>query len=221
MPQENAPSNEMAIILSLVRLESARRLVARTFEILEILPGFTLGGWFCARFSAPGGDRVEIGRMHAIGAFEEKRGFLLEPVTGGRGKPSARWVSEEGSSTICVEGEGLTWIEMRVTPRIRRVPIRMGFPFILARETGFPSIIVYQTHQFELATSRVVVPRESPLRAYPHGLKIATLCWQSATVFSEDRLEMVRSERLAVPDPLCEATPRASVPFMRDEEGVR
>ena len=221
MPQENAPSNEMVIILSLVRLESARRLVARTFDILEILPGFTLGGWFCARFAAPGADRVEVGRIHAIGAFEEKRGFLLEPVTGGRGKASARWGSEAGASTICVEGNGSSWIEMRVTPRIPKVPIRTGFPFILARETAFPSIIVYQAHQFDLATSRVVLPRESPLRSYPRGVKIVTLCWQSATVFSEDRLEMVRSERLAVPDPLCEATPLASVPYLRGEEAVR
>lgn len=211
----------MAIILSLVRLESARRLVARPFDILEILPGFTLGGWFCARFAAPGSDRVEIGRILAIGAFEEKRGFLLEPVTGGKGKPSARWAWNGGASTISVEGDGSSWIEMRVTARIPKVPIRMGFPFILAQGTGFPTSVVYQARQFDLATSRVVIPRESPLRSYPRGVKIATLCWQSATVFSEDRLDIVRSERLAVPEPLCEATPRASIQYLRGEKAVR
>ena len=160
MPQENAPSNEMAIILpSCAWSPPGASLPARS-RYWRSCPGLPWAAGFAPAFPRP----AAIGWRSDVCArdrgFRGEKGLPPGAGHGGGGSRPRDGFSEGGSSTICVEGEGLSWIEMRVTPRIRRVPIRMGFPFILARETGFPSIIVYQTHQFELATSRVVIPRE-------------------------------------------------------------
>ncbi|MHB8174744.1 MAG: hypothetical protein ACYDFU_09850 [Nitrospirota bacterium] len=181
------------IILYLVPIKKIKGQVPEQLEVLEVVPGFTLGGIYAARYWSRGRDFVsEFGLMQSYVRFGDKKGFFIDhfcmdknPASEGC-SGSFSWGGKGRLVTLNVSAEGADLIDIKMRPLIKDIPFTGTLPFLCLKGNN----VVYHHNHFisriGISLSKVVLPSGSHLRDFPFGPKLFTVFWDTSNIVFQE-----------------------------------
>jgi hypothetical protein len=176
-------------ILYLVPVKKVKERIPEPLKVSEVVPGYTLGGLYAARYGR-GKDMVsEFGLMPAYVQFGDKKGYFTEnfcmdnkPVGEGCSCGSFKWGGSEKLITLEVGSKGSGLASIRMRPLISNIPFTGTLPFLCLKGTN---VVYLQNHlisRIGISLSDVDMPADSPLKDFPFGPKLITVFWDTSNV---------------------------------------
>jgi hypothetical protein len=176
-------------VFYLVPAKDVRDKVPHPLKVSEVVPGFTIGGLYAARYGAVTNSLSEFGLLQAYVSYGDKKGFFMRNFCM-EGKESAdgcgcgafswdaggKWLSLEVSSG----GERL--VNLRMRPIVQGIPFSANMPFLCVKGNN---VVYFQNHfisKIGISNSKVTVPEGSPLMGYPFRYKLISTFWDTANV---------------------------------------
>ncbi|MBI5191563.1 MAG: acetoacetate decarboxylase family protein [Nitrospirae bacterium] len=184
-------------VMYLIPSGKVRPLVPAPFAVSDVLPGFTIGGLYAARYAT--GDNTfksEFGVLPAYVKYGERRGFFMScfcqdetASCAGRGPwgldktPGVfSWDVSERAISLDVTTPGGPLAGIRLRPIVNRTPFGTTFPILCVKGESVVFFKNYLASNIGFATSSVHIPPESPLAGFPLGLKLVSTFWDASNV---------------------------------------
>lgn len=178
------------LILYLTPSKAVSSLVSEPLQIVDILPNYTLGGFFGAfyRTSTESNSRplLEFNIITALTRWKEKRGFYLSPVDLST-RPELIWEKKRnGISMVGRKGFSL-YISLSIMPITPRIPLRFHLSFIETKGEGIISPKIIPVTKMALSSSSIDIPSSSPLAGLPFKGKVLAIVFSLDQVIEEEK----------------------------------
>jgi hypothetical protein len=188
-------------VLYLIPSKRVRPLIPPHIEIVEVLPGMTLGGIYAARF--PQGDNVlnEFGVMSAYVRHESRKGYFLDHFcvdhSGSAGscmihdgpacgESDFTWEFSGNGISLDVTSGGESMVSVQMTPRLRRLPISSCFHFLCVKGQNVVFFKNRLATSIGLSTTTVTIPESSPLADLSLKYKLVSTYWEASNVVKRE-----------------------------------
>ena len=180
-------------ILYLVPVKKVKDRIPEPLTVSEVVPGFTLGGIYAARYGRGKNVMSEFGLLPAYVQFGDKKGFFTDnfcmdnkPAGNGCGSGQFKWGGNAKLITLDVASRGSGLISIRMRPLISNIPFTGTLPFLCLKGTN---VVYLQNHlisRIGISLSDVVMPEDSPLKSFPFGPKLITIFWDTSNVIYKE-----------------------------------
>lgn len=176
-------------ILYLVPVKKVKERIPELLKVSEVVPGFTLGGLYAARYGRGKDMMSEFGLMPAYVQFGDKKGFFTDhfcmdnkPAGDGCSCGQFKWGGSDKLITLEVGSRGSGLASIRMRPLISNIPFTGTLPFLCLKGTN---VVYLQNHlisRIGISLSDVEVPGDSPLKDFPFGPKLITVFWDTSNI---------------------------------------
>lgn len=185
------------LILYLTPSKVVSPLISEPLHIIEVLPNYTLGGFFGALYHTDSENNpvlatgrgpvplIEFSIITALIRCNEKKGFYLSPVARIT-RPELMW-EKRGLGFSLWEREGFpSYISLRVMPITPRIPLRFNLPFIEMKGEGVVLDRILPVTKMAFSSSSIHIPPSSPLSGLPFKFKIFSIIFSLDQVVVEE-----------------------------------
>jgi len=180
------------LILYLTPSKAISSMVSESLQIVDILPNYTLGGFFGAFYHTDieTGSRplLEFDIIPALTRWKEKRGFYLNPPDLGA-RPELTWEKKRNVISLVGRNGFSPYISLTIMPITPGLPLRFHLSFIEVKGEGIILPKILPVTKMALSLSSIHIPPSSPLSGLPFKGKVL------AITFSLDQV-MVGEPRL-------------------------
>jgi hypothetical protein len=189
-------------ILYLVPVKKVTGLIPEPLRAAEVIPGFTVGGFYAARYGSRSGQAVsEFGLMPAYVRLGDKKGFFMRhfcmdnrPAKEGCSCGNFSWKEDGKSIALDVSSEESGLVSIRMRPVLNNIPFTGALPFLYEKGNN---IVYLQNHlisRIGVSFSKVTLPEDSPIKGFPFGPKLVTAFWDTSNiVYKEPELTAQRA----------------------------
>ncbi|MGA2192210.1 MAG: hypothetical protein ABSG42_02385 [Nitrospirota bacterium] len=162
-------------------------------QVIEILPGFTIGGLYAARYG-DGKDAVsEFGVLQSYVHYGDKRGFFIRHYCmEGKSSPegcagnSFKWERAGNSWTVKISTGGSELIDLRVHPVLKGIPFNGTIPFLCVKGNSVAFLQNHFISRIGISTSTVRIPPDSPIHGFPLKYKILSTFWDTSNIIFKE-----------------------------------
>jgi len=196
-------TNICIAIFYLVPAGAARAGVPAPLQVVEVLPGLTLGGIYATRY---GGDdpMSEFGIFSAYANHGDKNGYYVSEIFSDAGTARGccrdatfKWYVDERRLSLDVAVEGSPYAGIGVRPLVRDVPVKTGFPIICVKEGNVVFLQNRYISKASIAATDVKFPEGSPLSGSLRGLKFLSTYWDVSNIVRRER-EFIHKRATAI-----------------------
>jgi hypothetical protein len=180
-------------ILYLVPVKKVKDRIPEPLKVSEVVPGYTLGGIYAARYGRGKDVMSEFGLMPAYVQFGDKKGYFTDhfcmdnkPACESRSSGQFKWGGSDRLITLDVASHGCGLIRIRMRPLVSNIPFTGTLPFLCLKGTN---VVYLQNHlisRIGISLSDVDMPAESPLKNFPFGPKLITVFWDTSNVIYKE-----------------------------------
>ena len=180
-------------ILYLVPVKKVKERIPEPLKVSEVVPGYTLGGIYAARYGRGKDVLSEFGLLPAYVQFGDKKGFFTEhfcmdntPAAEGCSGGQFKWGGNTKLITLEVASMGSAIISIRMRPLVSNIPFTGTLPFLCLKGTN---VVYLQNHlisRIGISLSDVDMPAESPLKNFPFGPKLITVFWDTSNIIYKE-----------------------------------
>lgn len=188
-------------VFYLVPKRYAAEVIPEPLKIIEVLPGITVGGVYAARYKKDRGESIsEFGILPAYVRHGEKSGYFMHHYCADKGAGEPSWQREPserhtGNFTweitdrhlgFTIHSGGVKLISVRLRPLLRNLPFSASIPLLCAKGGN----VMFMRNQFAsnigLSTSRVSIPKGSPLKGFPLRVKLISTYWEATNIVARE-----------------------------------
>jgi hypothetical protein len=180
-------------ILYLVPVKKVKDRIPEPLKVTEVVPGYTLGGIYAARYGR-GKDVVsEFLLMPAYVQFGDKKGYFTDhfcmdnkPASESCSSGQFKWGESDRLITLDVASSGSGLVSIRMRPLVSNIPYTGTLPFLCLKGTN---VVYLQNHlisRIGISLSDVDMPAGSPLKDFPFGPKLITVFWDTSNVIYKE-----------------------------------
>jgi len=179
----------------------AAGIIPEPLKIVEVVPGITVGGIYAARYRKDHDDYMsEFGILPAYVRHGDKVGYFMHhycadnegAMSPGRHEPSERyggdfaWDISGGRMGFTLYSGGAQLISVRLRPLLRNLPFSASIPFLCVKGGN----VAFMRNQFAsnigLSTSKVVIPKGSPIKGFPLRVKLISTFWDASNIVARE-----------------------------------
>lgn len=187
-------NNLCITVFYLVPSSRVREELPEPLKIIEVLPGMTIGGVYAARYAKAGGACAgEFGMFESFAEHEGRKGFFMPRVmkdcgTSGGSVADAHivWRVEGSRVTVSIMSGGRALATLKMRPLIGSLTVNASFPFFCTKNGN---VVFFQKHYIKkigISATDLTIPKESPLRDNPFGLKVLSTFWDTANIIIKE-----------------------------------
>lgn len=181
-------------VFYLVPAKDVRDLVPHPLKVSEVVPGFTIGGLYAARYGPGGRDGAggtsEFGLLQAYVTYGDKKGFFMrhfcmEGKDGGA-CGAFSWDGGDKWVSLDVASGGERLLNLRMRPLLKGIPFTANIPFLCIKGNN---VVYFQNHfisKIGISNSKVTIPESSPLKGYPFKYKLLSTFWDTSNVILKE-----------------------------------
>lgn len=189
-------------VFYLVPESKVRRLIPPQLKVIEVLPGYTVGGIYAAKYPSSERSSVsEFGVLPAYVKFGEKNGYFMHhfnvdvekgsgqvgPGDDSAGETDCNWEITENKIDLTVYSGGSLMIQVRLRPILKSLPFSASIPLLCAKGEN----VVFMKNQFAsnigISMSSVSIPKSSPLKGFPFRFKLLSTYWDASNVVQHEK----------------------------------
>jgi len=189
-------------VFYLVPVSKVGLLIPPQLKVIEVLPGYTVGGIYAAKYPAADlSSTSEFGVLPAYVRFGEKKGYFMHhfsvDVEPGSGQvaPGAdtgassdcNWEITENKIELTVYTGGRPMIQVKLRPLLQNLPFSASIPFLCAKGEN----VMFMKNQFAsnigISMSSVSIPKGSPLKGFPFRFKLLSTYWDASNVVQREQ----------------------------------
>ncbi len=187
-------------VFYLVPKKQVAELIPEPLKIIEVVPGVTVGGLYAARYGREKESMSEFCILPAYVRHGEKAGYFMHHYCADKGSGRVHgmrepdeshavnfsWVITERRLEFTIHSGGAKLISVRLRPLLRNLPFSASIPLLCAKGGN----VMFMRNQFAsnigLSTSRVVIPKGSPLKNFPLRVKLLSTYWEASNVLRRE-----------------------------------
>jgi len=197
-------------------------------EVIDVLPGMTLGGVYAARLPQGEGAALnEFGVMPSYVRYGSKKGYFLKHFCGdssgatsscmihdgpGCGDTEFDWAFTPKGAKLELHTGGTAMIAISMRPLVKRLPISSCFHFMCTRGDNVLFFKNRLASAIGLSMTSLTIPDSSPLSEIPLKYKLFSTYWEPSI--------MIRKEQEAAPSRAIRRTDEAFGSHMSKRRAV-
>lgn len=187
------------IILYLIPSIKAEEYIPHPLKVVNILPGYTAGGFYISCNLKESERATEFACLPAYTQYEKKRGFFYNPLTASKNL----WpLQDSNDCTPLIKrrnnsfhfeavSDGRQIISLDLRPRLRKIPLKINYPFLMVKGSGLVFYRLNCTSNFIFSTSDVEIPHDSPFNGFPFKLKVLSCIWENNEVLVNESIPIL------------------------------
>ncbi|MBI5042413.1 MAG: hypothetical protein HZC10_00960 [Nitrospirae bacterium] len=204
--REGENSSLCFMVLYLVPSNKAEEYIPPPFKVVNILPGYTTGGFYISSNLEDPEKVNEFALLPAYTQYEGKRGFYYNPLNISKTLLPLQ-PADSYTSILKKIGDFFHFeasynnrqvISLNLQPKLKKIPIKINYPFLVVKGNG---IVFYRLNcisNFTFTSSDIEIPRESPLYEYPFKLKVLSGMWECNNRVSINEPVPILGKKLSV-----------------------
>jgi len=185
-------------VFYLVPSSRIKEMVPPQLDVIDVIPGMTLGGIYAARF--PQGDGVSLNEFGVIPSYVRygsKKGYFLKHYcvdsSGSKGSgmihegpdcgdSEFEWGFTPKGASLEVYSGGSAMIGLKMRPIIKRLPISSCFHFMCTRGDNVLFFKNRLAPSIGVSLTSLRIPDTSPLAGIPLRYKLLSTYWEPSNV---------------------------------------
>lgn len=204
--REGKNSSLCFMVLYLVPSNKAEEYIPPPFKVVNILPGYTTGGFYISCSMENNEDVNEFALLPAYTQYEGKRGFYYSPLNISK-KLWPSQINDSCSFLLKKMGNSYSFkasvdnrqaINLIAQPKLKKIPVKINYPFLIVKGNGIVFYRLNCTSNFTFTSTDIEIPRESPFYEYPFKVKILSGMWECNNRVSINEPVPILGKRLAV-----------------------
>lgn len=187
-------------VFYLIRASRVKLLVPPQLNIIEVIPGYTVGGIYAAKYmKADLSSMSEFGVLPAYVRYGDKKGYFMhhfsvdvecggdDAKAGCVNEPDTSWDITDNSIALDVTSGGSEMISVKLRPILRNLPFSACIPLLCVKGDN----VTFMRNQFAsnigISTSTVKIPKSSPLKGFPFRFKLLSTYWDASNVVQKEQ----------------------------------
>jgi hypothetical protein len=176
-------------VFYLVPAKDVRDLVPHPLKVSEVVPGFTIGGLYAARYGNGTAASSEFALLQAYVTYGDRKGFFMrnfcmesKEAADGCNCGAFSWESGGKWLSLDVSSGGERLLNLRMRPIFKGIPFTANMPFLCIKGNN---VVFFQNHfisKIGISNSKVTIPDGSPLKGYPFRYKLISTFWDTSNV---------------------------------------
>ncbi len=204
--REGENSSLCFMVLYLVPSNKAEEYIPPPFKVVNILPGYTTGGFYISSNLEEPEKVNEFALLPAYTQYEGKRGFYYSPLNISKTLLPLQPADSYASILKKIGGffhfeasyNNRQVISLNLQPKLKKMPIKINYPFLVVKGNGIVFYRLNCTSNFTFTSSDIEIPRESPFYEYPFKLKLLSGMWECNNRVSINEPVPILGKRLSV-----------------------